>query len=91
MVSNVIHAEKIALFVGRDSRQGETGNSRTMVRAGIAASACKPMRALQAYPASMRDWGAIRRDAACGLCRPTLHMTPESTERLTQNFRKEHR
>jgi len=50
-VSNVIRAEKIALFVGRDSRQGETGNSRTMVRAGIAASACKPMRALQAHPA----------------------------------------
>ena len=55
MVSKVIRAEKIALFVGRDSRHGETGNSRTMVRAGIAASACKPMRALQAYPASMRD------------------------------------
>jgi hypothetical protein len=35
----------------RDSRQGEAGNSRTMVRAGIAASACKPMRALQAFPA----------------------------------------
>ena len=68
--------------VGRDSRQGETGNSRTMVRAGIAASACKPMRALQAYPAEMVHGFA----AGCGFAFPTLRCTLMQASRMNQRL-----
>jgi hypothetical protein len=39
-----------------------------MVRAGIAASACKPLRALQAHPAEIRG-----NAAGCGCADPALH------------------